>query len=64
MKVVGDPGKEDFGTCKPVAISARELLIDPKRFTLVVSQRALDLLQRLGIPHATVEKYCNKAGEG
>jgi hypothetical protein len=55
MKVEGTPGHDDFGVDKSYKIGETQKPFDYHRFTLVVSERALDLLQRLGISHATIE---------
>lgn len=43
MKIGGKPGRDDFGISK--------------NMTLVMSERALKLFQRLGIPHAEIEDF-------
>ena len=56
MKVEGAPGSCDFGINKPYKISGYKKH-DYHEFTLVVSERALELLRRLGISYATIENY-------
>jgi hypothetical protein len=57
LKVHGKPGVDDFGVNKSVRIVGNEGPVDPRTYTLVVSERALKLLLRLGIKHATCSKY-------
>jgi hypothetical protein len=57
MKVHGTQGRDDFGVGKNFVISTVTKPFDPRSFILVVSQRALDLLQQLGISHATCEEF-------
>ena len=56
MKVEGTPGIDDFGVKKPHKIHGYKKS-DYHEYMLVVSGRALDLLRRLGISHATIENY-------
>jgi hypothetical protein len=57
MKVHGTQGRDDFGVGKNLGISTVNKPFDPRSFILVVSQRALDLLQQLGISHATSKEF-------
>ena len=57
MKIHGVQGQDDFGVDQPFEKTDQEQVFDPRGFTLVISQRALDLLQRLGISHAEIEEY-------
>lgn len=57
MKVHGEQGKEDFGTGERFEIASHKGPFDPFDFKLVISQRALDVLEILGIPNATIVDF-------
>ena len=57
MKVHGTQGRDDFGIGKGFKKINGVQRFDPHQFILVISQKALDLLQRLGISHATIEDF-------
>jgi hypothetical protein len=57
MKVEGLPGRDDFGVPKGFKVTGSEKPYSGRRFRLAVSRRAIDLLRRLGISHATVEDF-------
>lgn len=56
MKVHGTQGKDDFGVGQSYKITGYKKH-DYHEFTLVVSQTALNLLQRLGLSHAIIEDF-------
>ena len=55
LKVFGTAGRDDFGTGYRLNAGSIDLFpYDARFYELVVSERALDLLKRLGIAHASV----------
>lgn len=57
MDVKGRPGRDDFGINESFKITGSEQPIDARRFTLVISERALAILRDLGIANATIYKF-------
>jgi hypothetical protein len=57
LKVLGIPGHDDFGVPKSFKITGTDKPASGRRFRLVISGRALNLLKELGIPHAEIEDY-------
>jgi hypothetical protein len=60
LKIVGTAGHDDFGI--PMTSGTSQNAPDPQKFKLVVSERALKLLQNLGIRHADVSQFPNDTG--
>jgi hypothetical protein len=56
LQVPGTAGRDDFGSATRINAGSTSLFPDDAQFrgTLVVSERALELLRRLGIEHAAV----------
>jgi len=57
LKVVGTPGRDDFGVAKGSKITGSGAPGSDRHFRLVISQHALDLLRKLGISHAEIEDF-------
>ena len=57
LEVNGRPGHDDFGFNKSFPITGMEKLVDARRFTLVISERAIKILKALGISHASVYEF-------
>jgi hypothetical protein len=57
LDVSGRPGHDDFGTNKSFTITGTEKLVDARRFTLVISERAIEVLKALGISHASIHDF-------
>jgi hypothetical protein len=57
LKVEGTPCHDDFGVSKVSRTIASDLIIKTRLFSLVISDRALKILQELGIAHASIYEF-------
>jgi hypothetical protein len=57
MKVNGIPGRDDFGVRESIPRSGSRGPYPHNMFSLVVSERALDILRPLGLSHAEITPW-------